>query len=117
MGTNPAVAARMDTPMTNISLIGLMLDAPLLGVLRRWPDRLHAVDMQAIAEGWDRGTFHAACGARSLRLVGARWNDERVAALWPPRIRSLPPHRVRCRTCWEATGRMRPRVDWSPDVK
>lgn len=37
-------------------LIGLLLDAPLIGVLKRWPNTLHAVDDQAIMAGVHRNT-------------------------------------------------------------
>lgn len=95
-----------------MNLVGVMLDAPIMGVLVRWPHRLHAVDMEAVCDGWDRGTFRSVCGFRGLKLVGADTEPDPIAAPWPPRLRGLPDGYERCRTCWEGTGKMRPRIQW-----
>ena len=92
------------------SLIGLMLDAPLVGVLQRWPKRLHAIPMDGISP--HRMSFESACGLSGLRLFPADYVGERVAAPWPPRVKGMPEGFVRCRVCFEATGRPRPRCDW-----
>lgn len=96
------------------TLIGAALDAPLMAVLRRWPNRLHAVDMEHVVKGWDRGSYLSACGLQGVRLVGVDVDEVTVVAPWPPRLRGLPAGRVRCRDCWEVTGRMRPRTEWKP---
>lgn len=96
-------------------LLDLMFGAPLMAVLKRWPNCVHAVEMGAIVEGFERGTFKTVCGRPGARLVASNSGDRLVAALWPPRVRgagAMPAHRTRCQTCHEQTGRMRPRTDW-----
>lgn len=94
-------------------LFGLAFGAPLIGVLKRWPHRMHAVDMDGVIKGsLGRGTFEAACGLGGLRLWGYTANDRTFATPWPPRIKGMPDGFERCRECWEATGRMRPRAEW-----
>jgi hypothetical protein len=89
-------------------LFGLLLDAPLMGVLQRWPNTLHAVTKNAVAESAFRGSmYESACGKRGLRLVDV---GDGMAAVWPPSTRGLPEHLTRCEACWEATGRKRPRI-------
>jgi hypothetical protein len=99
-----------------VTLIGAALDAPLMAVRQRWPNSLHAVDLKHVIEGWERGTFHSVCGLKGLRLVPATVDGFRIAAAWPPRLRGLPDHLERCRTCWIESGRMRPRVDYRPKI-
>ncbi|HEY7822151.1 MAG TPA: hypothetical protein VIG24_04935 [Acidimicrobiia bacterium] len=101
------------------SLIGAALDAPLMSVLARWPDRVHAVEMKQVVEGWDRGTFTTVCGISGTRLIGVTVIEPEgsatIAACWPPRVRgdgAMPSHRERCRECFEKTGRMRPRTEY-----
>lgn len=97
----------------NPSLLGLMFDAPLVGLLKRWPDTLHAVEMKAVIDGaLGRGTFRSACGRRGLRLLGQDLDGSYLAARWPPRLRGMPKKIERCRECWLETGRMRPRTEW-----
>jgi hypothetical protein len=35
-----------------------------------------------------------------------------IAAPFPPRIKGMPDTMERCRECWIATGKRRPRVEW-----
>ncbi len=90
------------------SLLSAALDAPLLAVLKRWPNTTHAITMESVIDGWDRGTFTSACGMKTLRLVG---NGNGAAVCWPPRIKGCPMER--CRECWVATGKKRPRSHWT----
>lgn len=90
------------------NLLGAMLYAPLIGISRRHPTMHHAIAMSQVSEGWERGTFHAVCGKRSLRLVGF----DGIAALWPPAVRDAPV--PRCRDCYTAVRPKRPRTRWTP---
>ena len=96
-----------------MNLLSAVINAPLMGVLRRWPHRLHAVDMEGVVDGWERGFFRSACGLRGLKICGATMEEDHgLAAPWPPRLRGLPEGFVRCRVCWEATGKKRPRCQY-----
>jgi hypothetical protein len=116
MGTPAVAVTRQQWPLQWAAanaphLFGLAFDAPLIGVLQRWPNTIHAVDMESVIDGvMGSGTFTSACGVRRLRL----WGSNGVAALWPPRLKGMPAQFSRCRDCWVATGRMRPRVNWKP---
>ena len=90
------------------NLLGCAFDAPLIAISLRWPKTLHAVTMEQVIHGWKRGTFKSACGRKGLRLLGIG-SEEKVAARWPPGLKGLAPY-VRCRDCWEATGKKRPRT-------
>lgn len=96
-------------------LFGLALDAPLMGVLKRWPDKLHAITQKAVIHGslYGRGKYESACGLKGLRLVGGAAEGEVIAAPWPPRLKGLPKEKTRCQDCYEATGRLRPRCNWA----
>lgn len=98
---------------TKLSLIGAMLDAPLMAVSARWPKTIHAVDMEQVIKGWERQTYKSACGKSGLRFVGVDTEDGEFIALWPPRLKGLPPSTERCQDCFIATGRMRPRTAWN----
>lgn len=69
---------------------------------------LHAVTMEAIIDAYDgRKTFTAACGADKVKILSVEMKGE-GALPWPPRIAGLAPM-SRCRDCWIATGKKRPR--------
>ena len=93
-----------------MSLFGMMLDAPLMAASQRWPTVIHAVDVDGLAvaasPSFKRTTVDAVCGRPQVKLLIA---EDGTVALWPPRIKGLAP-RVRCRDCWELTGRKRPRT-------
>lgn len=93
-------------------LLTAALTAPLMGALRRWPKRLHAVNIDQVVQGWERGTFHSVCGLRGLKLVGTEIEQETYAAPWPPRLKGLPSGYVRCQDCYISTGKMRPRTEF-----
>ena len=71
---------------------------------------LHAVTMDGFVDAYDgRDTFTAACGADRLKIVSEGMKGERGLP-WPPRVAGLAPM-TRCRACWIATGRKRPRSE------
>jgi hypothetical protein len=64
--------------------------------------------MEEIIDAYDgRETFTAPCGADRLKILSVGMKGEE-ALPWPPRIAGLAPM-TRCRECWVATGRRRPR--------
>lgn len=95
-------------------LFGLAFDAPLIGVLQRWSNRLHAITMEAVIDDGlsRRHTFTSACGISKLRLLGRTIEGTQIAALWPPSTRDMPEDLSRCVECHELTGRKRPRTKW-----
>lgn len=97
-----------------MNLIGVALDAPVMGVSKRWPNTVHAVEMGEVIAGWDRGTFVSACGKRGLRFWGHEVQGTLVAAPFPPRVKGMPEDLTRCRECWVATGKKAPRTQWVP---
>jgi len=93
------------------SLIELVFNAPLVGVRKRWPNVLHAVEMEGLP--WPEGKAVSACGITGLRVVA----DERSMVMpWPPRVASIPDGMSRCRPCHEATGKLRPRSEFRTKV-
>ena len=98
------------------SLLGAALDAPLIGIRKRWPATIHAIEMGQVVDGWERGTFTSACGVSGLRLEGVNMEQQTIAVRFPPRLQGMPSDRDRCRPCWVATGRKRPRVEWVKQV-
>ena len=91
--------------MTGMSLLEAMLGAPLIGISVRHPKVLHAVEMEEVCRTWfDGGTVIGACGRQRLRIMA----QDDLLLPWPPALKGLD--RVRCRECWEETGKMRPRV-------
>lgn len=92
------------------TLLDLAFNAPLVGIRKRWPNVLHAVDMKGLpVKTWPNGTATSVCGLRGLRVLsspGVDGND--LLVLWPPRVAGLAPM-TRCPECHEATGRKRPR--------
>lgn len=100
-------------PARNITLLRVALDAPLIGLLRRWPDTFHGVDQGALIAGWERATFTAACGINHVRLYGGVTPDKPSTYMWPPRLKGLPDHHHRCHRCWTELGKMRPRTTFT----
>lgn len=81
-----------------------MLNAPLCATSKRWPRVLHAAPLDEVVGAYATGrTITAPCGAPRLRLVA----DGGQPVLWPPPAKCAPLQR--CRECWLATGRKRPR--------
>lgn len=88
-----------------IGLFQAMLAAPIVGLSPRWPRVYHAVESKEIASAWPNGTVTAVCGAKRLRLLASG----PLVVEWPIGVKGLPEGRERCRACWEATGKKRPR--------
>lgn len=94
-----------------VSWLQLMFQAPLCAIRPGAGDAtLHAVTMESIGDaiddtGADRRLI-GACGAEGLRLIGERLGQE-APLPWPPPARGTG--LVRCRECWVATGKRRPR--------
>lgn len=89
-----------------VSLWTMLLNAPLIGIIPGEASVLHAVTMKAIPTGPEVETVVAACGIAGLKLMHTKTTP---LWLWPPQHR-LPEPFVRCRACWIATGKNRPRV-------
>ena len=107
----------------SMSWINMMFAAPLIGVRQRWPNVLHAITLDGVGATMVKGrTFPSACGLKGLRLVEGRYTEapdemRPLPALWPPRIKGMPENMTRCRSCWEETGKQRPRSDWVPNFQ
>jgi hypothetical protein len=86
-------------------LIEAALNAPLIAINPRWKNVMHAAEMETIIDAWPNGTVTSVCGKPRLRLLAG-------PGLWPPRVKGSP--MARCRDCWEATGKKRPRSTWVP---
>ena len=95
-----------------MSLIGLMLSAPLIGIRKRWPHVLHAVEMDGLpTKTWPNGQAVAVCGVTHVRLPKYETSDGiEVFGLWPPAVRSLPKGWTRGKACAEGASKKRPRT-------
>jgi hypothetical protein len=104
-------------PDRTVPLIALALAAPLCAIE---PGKgslvVHAVTMEEVVrKGLSDepalddalGCLTAPCGATGLLVIGEHLGQE-VPLPWPPRVKGLAPG-VRCRECWVATGRKKPR--------
>ena len=92
------------------TLLELLFNAPLTGVRKRWPEVLHAIEMDGVpVKTWPHGKATSACGLTGLRVVAV---ERSGLMLWPPRVASLPDGLSRCRVCHEATGKRRPRSNY-----
>jgi hypothetical protein len=94
----------------SLSMLAMLLTAPLVGV--EPGDRaciLHGVTMEGIGkvDGKAADESTAACGV-TCRILALPLNDPTDLVAWPVRAQ-LPEPFVRCRACWEATGKKRPR--------
>ena len=96
------------------NMFELIFNAPLIGVRKRWPNVLHAVEMEGLPiKTWPKGKAVSVCGITGLRLLG---REDGSATLWPPRVKGMPDGVTRCRDCHEATGRLRPRSEYRAKV-
>lgn len=95
-----------------MNLMTLSVWVPVVGVRKRWPNVLHAVTFDGLpVKTWPRGQATAACGVRNVRV----WSLDDEGCLpvpWPPSTRGMPRGYTRCKECWDATGRKRPRSQW-----
>lgn len=90
-----------------MNLVQLLLVVPVCALARGGDLAVHALDADGVnAKDWPKGEHSTACGL----LVDAVLPDgpSRRPALWPCPAR-LPEGFVRCRECWVATGKKRPR--------
>lgn len=87
------------------TLLTLILSTPLTGVRKRWPNVLHAVEMEGLPiKTWPDGLAKSVCGKVGLRCV--QWHGTLI--LWPPAVKGLPGMR-RCRECFDRCKKKRPR--------
>lgn len=91
-------------------LLVACLVAPIIGMSKRWPRVLHAVDMDEIIKAWPDRTVTSMCGVPRLRIMG---NGDGNLAPWPPRLAGLPDEMTRCVDCQKATGNKRPRCQFT----
>ena len=93
-----------------MNLLQAAFGAPLVGVSKRWPKVLHAITMENVIRDWESNTTTAACGRSQLKILGTK---NGYALPWPPLHRCAPDER--CRPCWVATGKKRPRIKRKSD--
>lgn len=87
-----------------MNLMTLMVHGPLGGAQKRKPNVVHAITYKEFIDA-DLGRLMptAPCGAKHVRFIS---DGEGRVLLWP--IRDKGPL-TRCRECWIATGKKRPR--------
>lgn len=89
-----------------MTLIELMLNAPLIGIQKRWPNKLHAVEMDGLpVKTWPKGLGRSVCGRPGVRVV-ARGE---TLLLWPPYVEGLG-QMIRCSDCYTACKKKKPRT-------
>lgn len=88
---------------SGIPMFSLYFCAPVIGILKRWPNTLHAVDLDGLTMDPD-GTAKSVCGLKGLRVVVSGT----TIGLWPPAVKGLAPQ-VRCRACFDICKKKRPR--------
>lgn len=89
------------------TLFELLVNAPLAGLEPGSEQAvIHALTMEGLVGG-----LRAPCGVPAKVLALPLDNDR--AVLWPVQHR-LPGPWSRCRVCWEATGKKRPRSYLAP---
>lgn len=86
------------------TLMYLLLGAPWLAAEPGVGRVIHAATMKMLTS--PTGEMESPCGV-AVKLLPLPWPDGE-AVPWPPQHR-LPPPMTRCRECWVATGRKRPR--------
>lgn len=91
------------------TLIDVVFTAPVIGVRKREPLKLHALTLRAVASAWPNGKPKrlpvAACGVSGVRILS---DGPHSVLPWPPPARGAVGFE-RCRECWVATGKKRPR--------
>ena len=103
----------MSTILANVALA---VNAPLVGLQHQGGAVFHAVtrDMLfAALNGDTNGEMTAPCGATPVGVFP--WpedNGRNSALLWPPPSKAGKLRR--CRDCWLATGKQRPRTHFQP---
>lgn len=96
-------------------LITAVFSAPLIGVRKRWPRVLHAIEMPEIVRGWPNGTATSVCGTPGLRILAVDADDVKdLPVPWPPYVEGLVPNHERCKDCFDACKKKRPRSRFGP---
>lgn len=93
--------------MTGLTVLTLMVNAPLCAVVEGDDATVHAAELEAIADaGYGNEPLKTACGkVGHLALYSVD-----TPTLWPPRVAELKAAGgVRCMECHQLTGRKRPR--------
>lgn len=90
---------------TQLNLVILMHDAPLIGIGSD-DDTLHAIDTAELGGRCAGTDLVGVCGAPGLQLLPLA-GSLHVPLRWPPPHRCAPG--TRCRACWVGTGKPRPR--------
>lgn len=91
------------------TLFELLVNAPLAGLEPGGASGVvHALTMEGLID------LQAACGVPA-KVLALPWPDGGRPVLWPVQHR-LPGPLSRCRVCWEATGKKRPRSHLAPAV-
>lgn len=96
-------------------LITALFTAPLVGIRKRWPRVLHAIEMDGIPVHDLDGTATSACGVTGLRIVAVADEDGTDFVVpWPPYVEGLAPNHERCKACFDACKKKRPRSRFAP---
>lgn len=91
------------------NLIELMMFAPWCARVEGDTETLHAVTMKGLpAATWPHGRSTSACGIGDVGIIAVT-DDPKMPMPWPPRVASLPPGMTRCKACFDATNKPRPR--------
>lgn len=85
--------------------LDLAFNAPLIGIRKRWPNVLHAVELEGLPGPGKDGLASSVCGLSGVRV--ATWGD--TIGLWPPAVKGLG-EKVRCKECYEVCKRKKPRT-------
>ncbi|MCA1845892.1 MAG: hypothetical protein LC792_22430 [Actinobacteria bacterium] len=98
-------------------LLDAMRGAPVVGIddpsNSTGPDVVcHAVGIDALIDAWPEGPAVGVCGAGGLRLLRLSPEGDGGACPWPPRLASMPAGWARCRPCYVADGKRRPRCEF-----
>lgn len=97
-----AAESALDEPQ-GIPLVSLFFMAPLIGIRVRWPNVLHAVELDGIPFD-PNGTCTSACGLKGLRIAVTGT----TVALWPPYVKGLG-EKKRCPECFAICKKKKPR--------
>lgn len=113
--TNRSVSTAQAALSTILANVALAVNAPLVGLRDQGGAVFHAVtlDMLVAALNGDASEMTAPCGATPVGLLP--WpedNGRNSALLWPPPSKAGKLRR--CRDCWLATGKQRPRTHFQP---
>jgi len=88
-----------------MNMFTLICLGPLAGARKRDPHVIHAITLENGLHGFVTGRMpQAACGVKHLRYFATA--DGGKVLVWPIRAKG---ELTRCRECWVATGKKRPR--------